>query len=113
MLRRLRLLVPLLVVLAAAAVMSAGSTAQGSVLAQAAGACSKGNVRAYGYSYLTWLWVYRTSCSTGRYVARHHGHVAGWKCTKKILDKISFQYDAQVTCTSRGRQVSWKYTQDT
>jgi hypothetical protein len=67
----------------------------------------------FGYSYFEWLWVNRTSCTTGRYVAKKHGHVSGWRCQRKITDKSSFQYDATETCTSSGRTVQWKYTQNT
>ena len=69
--------------------------------------------RSFGYSYFEWLWVNHTTCSTGRYVAKHHGHVRGWRCTRKITAKASFQYDATETCKSGRRIVQWKYTQNT
>lgn len=67
----------------------------------------------FGYSYFQWLWVNHTTCTTGRYVAKYHGHVSGWRCTRKVTDKSSFQYDATETCMSGGRTVQWKYTQNT
>jgi hypothetical protein len=82
-------------------------------IAHATGKCSYGNGRSYGYSYLTFLWVFRTSCANGRTIAHKHGHVRGWRCTKKILDRAPVQYDAQVTCKSGSRQVQWKFTQNT
>jgi hypothetical protein len=81
--------------------------------AHAAGTCGVGNGKGFGYSYLTYLWVYKASCGTGKTVARHHGHVAGWHCKKKILDRSPVQYDAKVTCGSGQRQVQWTYTQNT
>ena len=66
----------------------------------------------FGYSYFEWLWVNHTTCTTGRYVAKHHGHVSGWSCTRKITAQSSFQYDATETCRSGGRTVQWKYTQN-
>jgi hypothetical protein len=82
-------------------------------VARAAGTCSYGSGRSYGYSYLTFLWVHKTSCATGRTVAKHHGRVHGWSCRKKILDRSPVQYDAKVTCNSGSRQVQWDYTQNT
>jgi hypothetical protein len=102
----------LVLVVAVAAVLMAGS-ASGRSVAHTAGTCSVGSGRGYGYSYLTYLWVYKTNCSTGRNVARHHGHVKGWGCKKKILDRSPVQYDAKVTCRSGKRQVQWTYTQNT
>jgi hypothetical protein len=67
----------------------------------------------YGYSYFEWLWVDRTSCGTGYYVAHRHGHVRGWGCSRKITAKSRFQYAATETCTSSGRIVQWKYSQNT
>ncbi len=66
----------------------------------------------FGYSYFEWLWVNRTSCATGRSVAHAHGHLRGWRCSRKITAQASFQYDATETCTSGARAVQWKYTQN-
>ncbi len=98
--------------LAVTAVGSAGATASNPV-AQKAGTCSVGNGRGYGYSYLTYLWVYRTSCSTGRSLAHKHGRAHGWRCSRRILDRSPVQYDARMTCHSGSRQVQWTYTQNT
>lgn len=81
--------------------------------AHAAGSCGVGSGRGYGYSYLTSLKVTRTSCSTGRSVAKHHGHLRGWSCRGKRLDSSPVQYDERVTCHSGRRQVVWTYTQNT
>jgi hypothetical protein len=101
-------LVLVLTALGATSMASAGSP-----VAHAAGRCSVGSGRGYGYSYLTYLWVSRTSCSNGSYVAKHHGKVRGWRCSKKILDRSSVQYDAKVSCSSGRRQVRWIFTQNT
>jgi hypothetical protein len=98
------------VVLAVAAVPAASARAP---VAHAAGKCSYGNGRSYGYSYLTFLWVYKTSCANGRTIAHKHGHVRGWHCTTKKLDQSPVQYDAKVTCKSGHREVQWEYTQNT
>jgi hypothetical protein len=100
----------LFVVLAVAAIPAA--SARGPV-AHAAGKCGVGNGRGFGYSYLTFLWVFKTSCTTGKAVAKAHGNVHGWSCKKKILDKSPVQYDAKMTCTSGHREVQWTYTQNT
>jgi hypothetical protein len=83
--------------------------------AHAASTCplSRKDWTSFGYSYMEKLWVYSTSCSTGRYVAKKHGNVRGWRCSQKILDKSRFQYDAKKTCTSGRQKVVWQYTQNT
>jgi hypothetical protein len=109
--RRLRVVVPLLfVVLALAAVPVA--TARTPV-AHAAGTCSVGNGRGYGYTYLTFLWVFRTSCANGKNLVKHKGHIHGWKCVTKRLDTSPVQYDDKVTCKSGSREVQWDFAQDT
>jgi hypothetical protein len=100
-----------LVLLAAVAAVLMASSASARPVAHTAGTCSVGSGRGYGYSYLTYLWVYRTSCANGRTLARHHGR--GWSCKKKILDRSPVQYDAKVTCRSGKREVQWTYTQNT
>lgn len=108
-----RLFRPMLLALVAATVLAfAGTTSAQSPRAHAAGTCGIGNSRHYGYSYLTWLWAYKVSCGTARSVARSHGK--GWRCHKRILDKVRTQYDAKVSCSaSHRRQVQWTYTQNT
>lgn len=97
---------------ALAALPASGAARGGRVQARAAGTCGVGAGRGYGYSYLTWLWVYRTSCSTGRSLAKHHGHVSGWRCSRRILDSSPVQYDAKVTCSSGHRKVQWTFTEN-
>ncbi|MGH2913946.1 MAG: hypothetical protein ACRDMX_03055 [Solirubrobacteraceae bacterium] len=81
--------------------------------AQMAGGCSVGEGHGYGYSYLTSLHTRRISCNGARTVVRHHGHMRGWRCQFKRLDTSPVQYDSRATCTSRGRQIVWTYTQNT
>jgi hypothetical protein len=103
-----------LAAIAATMLAIAGPTAARAPRGQAAGACSVGSGRGYGYSYLTLLWTYKVSCSTGRRVAKSHGRAHGWSCHRKILDKARTQYDAKVLCSaSHKRQVQWTYTQNT
>jgi hypothetical protein len=97
---------------AVALALASGVPARGPV-AHAAGKCRIGNSRSYGYSYLTFLWQYRTTCGVAHYVAKHHGHVRGWHCSRKILDKSPVQYDATVTCHGGRREVQWSFTQNT
>jgi hypothetical protein len=81
--------------------------------ARAAGNCGVGNGKGYGYTYLTSLKVTRTSCSTGKNVAKHHGHVGGWHCSTKRLATSPVQYESRVTCKGGSRQVIWTFTQNT
>jgi hypothetical protein len=106
----------------ALAVLATGAAAAVPASAQRATAHSAGGTTchltrhdwtSYGYSYFQWLWVNRTSCGVGYYVAHHHGHVRGWGCSRKITARSSFQYDATETCNGGGRIVQWKYTQNT
>ena len=80
--------------------------------ARAAGNCGVGSGHGYGYTYLTSLKVTRTSCATGRSVAKHHGHVKGWKCSTKRLATSPVQYESRVTCKSGSRQVVWTFSQN-
>ena len=81
--------------------------------AHAAGSCGIGSGHGYGYTYLTSLKVTKTSCATGRSVAKHHGHVKGWKCSTKRLATSPVQYESRVTCKSGSRQVVWTFSQNT
>lgn len=82
-------------------------------VARAAGSCGVGSGHGYGYTYLDTLSVYRTSCANGRTIAKHHGHVSGWHCSKSRLSTSPFQYLEHEKCTSGSRRVSWTYTQNT
>src|SRR5436190_21571250 len=65
--------------------------------------CGVGNEKGLGYTYLTGLWVQRTSCRTGKYLAKHHGRgVRGWRCCKRRTDRYPnpVVYDGKVTCRS-------------
>jgi ABC-type sugar transport system substrate-binding protein len=83
--------------------------------AQAASTCplSQKDWKSFGYSYMQKLWVYGTSCTEGRYVAKKHGKVKGWRCSTKKLDSSPVQYNAKETCTSGRSKVVWQYTQNT
>lgn len=109
------LIVKLVVVAAlVSAVMVAAVGAQANEpRAHAAGTCGVGNGRHLGYSYVTSLWVYHTSCGTGKKLASHRGHLRGWRCSKKILATSPVQYDARETCHSGGREVQYSFTQNT
>ena len=80
--------------------------------ARAAGSCGIGSGHGYGYTYLTSLKVTNTSCATGRSVAKHHGHVRGWRCSTKRLATSPVQYESRVTCKSGSRQVVWTFSQN-
>lgn len=110
--RRSRLVAVLAIAGSLTLSVSAVSAAH-SPLAQAARSCGVGAGHGYGYSYLTSLSVIRTSCATGRYVAKHHGHVSGWRCSRTLLDKSPVQYDARMACKSGTRRVTWTYTENT
>lgn len=111
MLRRFCSVVGVLAALMLLSVVAAAA-AQGPV-AQAATACNVGAGKGYGYSYLTSLTVRRTTCSTGRTVVKHHGHVSGWSCFKKRLDTSPVQYDDRETCHHGTALVVWTFTQNT
>jgi hypothetical protein len=113
-LRSVRLLAPLLLitVLVVAAATAASGSAR-SRTAQAAGGCGVGSGRNDGYSYVTSLSVRHTSCAGGLKLVKHHGHLNGWGCKRKVLDRSPVQYDARMTCHSGGEQVVWTFTQNT
>ena len=108
--RRFRFSILIAASLAVLAVVSATSAAHPK--ARAAKTCFY-RTHNYGYSYLTYLAVRSTSCTTGRNVAHKHGHVSGWSCHKKITAKGVAQYDANVSCKSGKRQVVWSFVQNT
>jgi hypothetical protein len=110
--RGFRLVSTLLVATSLTLSIAAASGAH-SPQAQAAKGCGVGSGQGYGYSYLTSLIVTNTSCSTGRNVAHHHGHVRGWHCTKTRLDTSPVQYDEKVACKNGSRRVKWTFTQNT
>lgn len=101
--------------MASLALVPAASAHRGAAHAASGSACklSRKDWTSFGYSYFESLWVNRTTCTTGRAVAKAHGRVPGWRCSRKITARASFQYDATETCTSGGRTVQWKYTQNT
>jgi hypothetical protein len=114
MARRFRLAI--LIVAGFAALASfATATSTAKPRAHAAKVCRYNgrNYSYYHYSYLTYLAVSKTSCDTGRYLAHKHGHVSGWRCTRKTLDHSPTQWDGSVSCWSRGRHVVWSFAQNT
>jgi hypothetical protein len=80
--------------------------------ARAAGNCGVGSGHGYGYTYLTSLKVTNTGCATGKTVAKHHGHVKGWKCSTKRLATSPVQYESRVTCKRGSRKVVWTFSQN-
>lgn len=110
--RYVRLLTPFLLVVAFVAATATASSARNRT-ARAAGNCSVGSGRHDGYSYVTSLSVRKTSCGTGLNLVKHHGHLRGWGCKNKVLDRSPVQYDARMTCKSGSKQVVWTFTQNT
>jgi hypothetical protein len=112
-LRPVRLLAPLLMIVLAFAGATAASGTPRLASAHAAGGCNVGSGRNDGYSYVTSLSVRATSCARGMTLVKHHGHLSGWGCKRKLLDRSPVQYDARMTCHSGARQVVWTFTQNT
>lgn len=108
--RRVRLLIPSLI--AAAGLLMTATALAGSPVATAAGGCGVGSGHGYGYTYLTSLSVTRTSCSTGKALAKKHGHVSHWKCATKRLATSPVQYEDRVSCSNGARRVVWTFSQN-
>lgn len=100
-------------VAASAALFAAATATARQPLARAAASCGVGQGKGYGYTYLTTLTVHGTSCATGKSVAKKHGKVSGWRCSKKRLATGPVQYQDRETCTSGSRRVVWTYSQNT
>lgn len=81
--------------------------------AHVATTCSVGTGHGFGYTYLDKLTVTRTSCGTGKAVAKSHGHTRGWRCSTRRLQSSPIQYVDQVSCTSRSSRVVYVFTQNT
>jgi hypothetical protein len=79
--------------------------------AHAAASCGGTGRNVDGYTYLSSLTVSHTSCSTGRNVVKHHGHLSGWHCSKKTQTS-SIQVQGRETCKSGRKSVVWTYTQN-
>jgi hypothetical protein len=77
-----------------------------------ASSCGVGSGKGYGYTYLTSLTVKRTSCATGKSVAKDHGKVKGWHCSTKELASSPVQVQNRETCKSGSKQIIWTYTQN-
>jgi hypothetical protein len=109
------LLRPAVAAAAAAALVFSAPASSHQPRARASSTCplSRKDWTSFGYSYMEKLWVYGASCGTGRYVAKKHGHVKGWRCSQQTLDKSPVQYNAKDTCTSGRQKVVWQYTQNT
>ena len=113
--RRYRFSIVIAAGLAALTIGLSTASASGPVAQNAAmHRCRVGNEKGLGYTYLTGLWVQRTSCKTGKYLARHHGRVRGWRCSRRSTDRYPnpVVFDGKVTCRSGGRRVDWNFTQD-
>jgi len=103
----------ILLLISSAVLLTASVALAQAPVAQLAGGCSVGSGYGFGYTYLTSLTVTRTSCSNGKRVVKHHGHVRGWHCTKKRLASSPVQYQDRETCKSGSRRVVWTFTQNT
>jgi hypothetical protein len=99
-------------VLASAGLFSAGLAGAHGPQAHAASNCGVGAGHGYGYTYLLSLSVSHTSCSTGKSVAKHHGHVKGWHCSSKTLASSPFQYQKRVSCKNGKRSAVWRFSQN-
>jgi predicted Zn-dependent protease len=81
-----------------------------------------------GTTYVTSLRVSGTSCRNGRTVVksfnscRHEHHhragschhrVHGYRCREHRYNKSRFSYDSLTKCKKSGRQVAFRYTQNT
>jgi hypothetical protein len=119
--RTLKTLLCSLVLCGAAA--AAASAAASGPEAAAAGACKPPSYP--GSGYFTSLSVSRTSCSTGRSVARaHHAcrvkHGLRGRCTRSVLRyscsehrvSIPSEIDSRVTCKRGTRRVVFYYQQN-
>jgi hypothetical protein len=99
-----------------AALAGSAAAAAHQPVARTAANCGLGahhGIGLYGYTYLTKLTVSGTNCTTGKNVAKHHGKLSGWHCSKKRLATSPVQYNDRETCTSGGRHVQWFFTQNT
>lgn len=103
----------ILILLSAGVLLTASGALAQPPRARAAASCGVGSGHGYGYTYLTSLKVTRTSCSTGKRVVKRHGHVRGWRCSKKRLATSPVQYDDRETCSQSRRRVVWTFTQNT
>ena len=87
-----------------------------------------GKERSFGPTYVTKLKVAGTSCATGKSVVKAyytcrksnggragtcHHKVLGWGCSEHRFNKISTQYDSNVTCKKGTKRVWHTYTQYT
>ena len=95
--------VSLALVFAAAAVGAPAQAPQ----AHIARTCSVGSGENEGYSYLTWLWTSRRTCTQAKNLAVHHGRLHGWVCKRTVLDRSPVQYDAKEICKSGRAEIEW------
>jgi hypothetical protein len=92
--------------------------------ARASKACSVGDQRSYGTTYVLSIRASGTSCrSAKRLVRAFHGcrpgksgrcgRVSGYSCSESRFNKSRQSYDARVTCRDGGKTVKHTYTQFT
>ena len=94
-------------------------------VAEASKGCSPGNTRGYGTTYVTKISVSGgPSCRGAKALIKSFhacrpgksgrcARVAGYRCSENRFNKISSQYDSNVTCRKGGRTVKHTYTQFT
>jgi hypothetical protein len=111
-----------LIALAAACLAFAPSAPADGPTATASRACSVGNSRDYGTTYVLGIRASGTSCRSARrlvrafHACRHgkSGHcrgVSGYRCRESRFNKSRQSYDSRVRCSKSGRTVKHTYTQ--
>ena len=104
------------------AALLAPGAASAAPSADASRACSVGNTRSYGTTYVLAISARRVSCSRAREIVRaFHAcrpgktgrcpRVSGYRCSEERFNKSSFSYDSRVTCRRGLKVVKHVYTQ--
>jgi hypothetical protein len=110
------------IALAAACLAFAPSAPADGPTATASRACSVGNSRDYGTTYVLGIRASGTSCRSARRLVRafhacRHGKsgrcsgVSGYRCSESRFNKSRQSYDSRVRCSKGGRTVKHTYTQ--
>jgi hypothetical protein len=111
-----------LIAMAAACLAFAPSAPADAPLATASRACSVGNSRDYGTTYVLGIRASGTSCRRARRLVRaFHAcrpgksgrcrRVSGYTCSESRFNKSRQSYDSRVRCAGGGRTVKHTYTQ--
>ena len=109
--------------LAVLAALTLGSSAAEAATADASRACSVGNSRSYGTTYVLSINVRNVRCARAREVVRaFHAcrpgkagrcdrRVLGFRCSESRFNRSSQSYDSRVTCRRGAKVVKHLYTQ--